>query len=418
MNLKWTKKILPLVIVCGILTHSVSAFALSIASRGGFVLNSNTGQEVYSYRGDTPMAPASMTKVMSAYVIYQALAEGKVSKETPIPVSPALSAYSRDPGYSNVPLRAGETYTLDELLGAIFVVSANAAVMAVGDYLYGSEAAFVAKMNQIVGKWGVDAWFADCTGVSSKNSVTPRGMATIANRLVTDYPDCLNYASRTSIQFRGRTYAATNKMLPGRTYAYDGAVGLKTGTTSAAGACFTGVVERNGQRMVSVIMGAPYSNGRYTDSIAMLDYAFSVAGVPSAPPIEIPQEILPARTFYMNDLPIPGFGRADGTLLVRVEDLRQYGFEVTYQEDSNTLEVVNAPTKAMGGIALTDFPADGAVSEGKAVNVLIKGSQDDLGIYTVTVYDVSGMAAIDVQELAPLGWVIPRNGIATMVTRS
>lgn len=494
--MKFFRKFLPLFVAFGVILNLSSAYAIGISARGGFVLNANTCEEVYSYQGDTPMVPASMTKVMAAYVIYDAMAQGQISKDTMIPVGSALAAYSRDPGYSNVYLSAGASYSLDELLGAIFVVSANAAVMAVGDYLYGSEAAFVARMNQFVSDWGIDAYFQDCSGVSSSNRVTPRAMATIANRLVSDYPDCLNYSSLTSLNFRGQTYYATNKMLPGRGYDYDGTMGLKTGTTSAAGACFTGVVERDGVRMISVIMGAPYSNGRYTDSITMLDYAFSQASsqpqaqpepapVPTATPApEPPREYVsmavpdataapvrttapkPARTekpapsapaapipsatavpapavtpsptaepapvtpsapaafpdspVHVNDLPIPGFvnGSDRAMQLVRVEDLRENGFEVTYEAETNTLVVVNAPAKQLTGHNPADFPAELTVWNRKPVNVLLKQNDSDLGIYTAEVYDAEGQAAIDVQELAYLGWVIQKDGKATIVTRS
>lgn len=416
------KKFLPLAVVFGILLNLSSAHALSISARGGFVLNADTGQEVYSAQGDTAMVPASMTKVMSAYVIYDAMAQGRISKDTMIPVGSALAAYSRDPGYSNVRLSAGESYSLDELLGAIFVVSANAAVMAVGDYLYGSEAAFVNRMNQFVAQWGIDAWFQDCSGVSAGNRVTPRAMATIANRLVTDYPDCLQYSGMTCLNFRGQNYYATNKMLPGRAYDYPGTLGLKTGTTSAAGACFTGVAERDGVRMISVVMGAPYSDARYTDTVAMLDYAFEQASVqPVAPaPTKAPNpEISVPVTVYVNDLPIPGFvnGNDHAQKLIRVEDLRNYGFEVTYEEDSNTLVVVNAVEKQMTGCSAEDFPSNNGVWDLKPVNVLLKQSAEDLGIYAAQVYDAAGNAAIDVQEMAYLGWVFQRENQVTMVTR-
>ncbi len=95
------------ILCCVMLGSGFSAYALDITARGGFVLNSNTGQEVYGYAADTPMVPASMTKVMAAYVIYEALSQGRITKDTMIPVEDALAAYSRDPGYSNVTLRAG-----------------------------------------------------------------------------------------------------------------------------------------------------------------------------------------------------------------------------------------------------------------------------------------------------------------------
>lgn len=419
--MNFCKRFLPFLIAVCILLNVSGVFAISISSKGGFVLNADTYEEVYSYNGDTALVPASMTKVMSAYVIYDAISQGLVSKETQISVSDALARYSRDPLYSNVYLSSSQTYSLDELLGAIFVVSANAAVMAVGDYIYGSEKAFVDKMNEFIKKWGIDAHFADCTGVSSSNRVTPRAMATIANRLTTDYPDCLNYSGLYSIDFRGQTYYATNKMLPGRTYSYDGTIGLKTGTTSAAGACFTGIVERDGVRLISVIMGAPYSNCRYTDSIKMLDYAFELKGVAPVEhnpnPRNLPVATL-AKAVYVNDTQIPGFCCGDNNeiILVRVEDLANNGFDVIYNEDSNTITAINNSQKELGQNSFDNL--DGLTLESNyPVNIMLKKNSEDLGIYTLTAYSIGDSPAVDVQELTYLGWVAQRDGTAVIVTR-
>ena len=146
-----------------IVFSSVSSYAISLSSRGAFVLDSDTGEALFVHNADTAIPPASMTKIMSLYVIYSHLADGSLSKDTQIPVSRALANYSRDPGYSNVYLNAGATYSVDELLKAICVVSANAAVMAIGDYISGSESAFVAEMNNWISSWGVNGYFVDCT---------------------------------------------------------------------------------------------------------------------------------------------------------------------------------------------------------------------------------------------------------------
>ena len=175
------------------------------------------------------------------------------------------------------------------------------------------------------------------------------------------------------------------------------------------------MVERDGTRLVSVVMGAPYSNGRYTDSIAMLDYAFEKLGTP-AEVIEMPKVTIPSKIFYINDLPIAGFIQEE-TYLIRVEDLREYGFDVNYHPDTNTLEIINRPQKPMHGMEKKEFPQNAEFADGKAVNVVVKKTPEDMGLYTVSVYDLSGSAAIDVQELAYLGWVIPRGEMATIVTR-
>lgn len=419
MRNHWKRSLLCTILMFGILLSSGSVFAMKIGSRGGFVLDCATYQEVYSQRGDTRMVPASMTKVMSAYIIYKALDDGRITKESLVTISPALASFSRQTGFSNVALVSGGKYTIDELLDALFVVSGNAAVMAMAEHLYGSEAAFVAAMNEQIKAWGIDATFADCTGISSRNLVTPRAMATIANRLVTDFPDCLNYAGKSAINFRGTTYYATNKMLPGKTYAYEGTIGLKTGTTSAAGACFTGVVERNGRRLISVIMGAPYSNARYTDSIIMLDYAFTQLGslpVP-APEIEAPKTMVTTNTFYLNDLPIPGVIVDGDIYLVCIEDLTKYGFDIGHDEEYDALVIINRPDKLMDGIPESDFPTEVELGSTSPKNLLVKDGEDGAGIFSISTYEISGRTAVNVQDLIQLGWVVPREDTIVAVTR-
>lgn len=420
MDLKLYKRIFTLLIAIFMVCGATSTYALSISARGGFVMDADSGEEIFSQNGDTAYVPASMTKVMAIYAIYDAMAQGKISKDTIITVGPALAEYSRNPGYSNVRLDAYTGYTLDELMEAIFVVSANAAVMAVGDYLYGSEASFAARMNAFADDWGIDAHFYDCSGVSASNRVSPRAMATIAKRLVLDYPDCLTYSSKTFINFRGQTYYSTNKMLPGRAYAYDGTQGLKTGTTSAAGACFTSVVQRGDTRLISVVMGAPYSDARYTDSIAMLDYAFDKVGEARTQQAAVKREPnAAAARVYINDMPIPGYYDKDDSsaILVCVEDLCENGFDISYDDDSNTVTCINNKSKQINGHNGDIDASETVIVPGKQINVILRNGADDCGVYTATAYDIDGKTAINVNELVYLGWVIQRGTTATAVTR-
>lgn len=377
-------------------------------------MEAGSGDELYGYNADTAMAPASMTKVMAVYAVYDAMERGSITKDTVITIGPALAEYSRNPEYSNVRLGANTGYSLDELLQAVFVVSANAAIMAIGDYLYGSETNFVARMNQFVSDWGINARFADCTGVSPNNRVSPRAMASIANRLVTDYPDCLSYSSRTSINFRGQTYYATNKLLRGKNYDYIGAVGLKTGTTSAAGACLTAVAERGGIRLISVVMGAPYSDARYTDSIRMLDYAFNAA----ANRMTAPEPNAHLIEAYVNDMPIPAFYEEgnESVILVRIEDLSKNGFDVSYEENGSLIYAVNNDQRE--SIGHTDMSADGLViSARRNTEIVLRQNPDDYGMCASPIYDISGKAAIDIRDLAFMGWVKINDGKAIAVTR-
>ncbi len=439
MNCKFSKKLRILVSLMAALTivfSSVSSYAISLSSRGAFVLDSDTGEALFVHNADTAIPPASMTKIMSLYVIYSHLADGSLSKDTQIPVSRALANYSRDPGYSNVYLNAGATYSVDELLKAICVVSANAAVMAIGDYISGSESAFVAEMNSWISSWGVNGYFVDCTGVSSSNRISPRGMATVANRLITDYPDVLNYTSLTFLNFRGQTYYPTNKMLPGGVYEYEGADGLKTGTTSAAGCCFTGTATRNGKRLISVVMGASSTNMRYVDTIKMMDYSWDLLSQrgDSVYVDETPKDYIVATDLrcFVNDWEIPTYihygteenGYQD-CAVVMLGDLADYGFDISYDLDSDTVTIINNTDKDLtagpnyGEQSWYDDETKLQLSDWEPAKILLKNGYDDPGVYAERTFDINGSGAIAIDELWHMGTVVwnEKYNLVVVVTR-
>ncbi len=439
MNCKFSKKLRILVSLMAALTivfSSVSSYAISLSSRGAFVLDSDTGEALFVHNADTAIPPASMTKIMSLYVIYSHLADGSLSKDTQIPVSRALANYSRDPGYSNVYLNAGATYSVDELLKAICVVSANAAVMAIGDYISGSESAFVAEMNNWISSWGVNGYFVDCTGVSSSNRISPRGMATVANRLITDYPDVLNYTSLTFLNFRGQTYYPTNKMLPGGVYEYEGADGLKTGTTSAAGCCFTGTATRNGKRLISVVMGASSTNMRYVDTIKMMDYSWDLLSQrgDSVYVDETPKDYIVATDLrcFVNDWEIPTYihygteenGYQD-CAVVMLGDLADYGFDISYDLDSDTVTIINNTDKDLtagpnyGEQSWYDDETKLQLSDWEPAKILLKNGYDDPGVYAERTFDINGSGAIAIDELWHMGTVVwnEKYNLVVVVTR-
>ncbi len=430
-----------IVVSAAILLGSMSAYAVSISAKGGIVLDQSTGEALFEYNADTAVVPASMTKIVALYVIYNHIANGTLSKDTLIPVGSALAAFSRDPGYSNVYLTAGESYTLNELLGAICVVSANAAIMAVGDYICGSEAGFVNEMNSLISSWGVNGYFVDCTGISNSNRISPRGMATVANRLITDYPDILNYTSLKSVNFRGTNYYPTNKMLPGGAYEYYGTDGLKTGTTSAAGCCFTGTASRDGKRLISVVMGSNSTNMRYVDTIKMMDYSWDVlaqrgAGQYREPaPENKPKDYIVATDLrcFINDWEIPVFihyGNAQNgykdCAVVMLDDLKDYGFDVSYDLATDTATLVNNVDKD-----LTAGPNYGEqytygenekleLSDWEAAKVLLKNGPDDPGVYAQSTFDINGRGAISIDELWHMGSVVwnEKYNLTVVVTRN
>jgi hypothetical protein len=191
-----------------------------------------------------------------------------------VPISENVYNKSRNRSFTNtVPLYYDQLYTVNELLELVLVHSASASIVALAELVDGSEAAFAEHMNAKAAEWGLQAWYQGASGIEN-NSITPRSMAILARNLLRDYPEVLVYTAKPATYFHGKTYAATNYLL-GSLY-YEGADGLKTGTTSAAGYCFTGTAVRNGVRIISVTMYSTSGNGRFTDTQKLLDYGFAV----------------------------------------------------------------------------------------------------------------------------------------------
>ena len=149
-----------------------------IMAQGAFVMDFETGLEIYSHNGDEVRVPASMTKVMSLYIMFEALANDEIEYDTVVPISERVYYLSRNTAYFNtVPLHYSETYMVEELLDLIVVYSAS--VVAVAELISGSEEAFLERMNAKASEMGADAYYVCCAGIGS-NWVSPRAMATIA----------------------------------------------------------------------------------------------------------------------------------------------------------------------------------------------------------------------------------------------
>lgn len=390
---KYSRAVMSVIAAVLIITQTVSVFALT--SKGACAMDVYTGDVLFEYNADEALAPASMTKVMTTYILYDKMNQGAFDKDTEITCSENAARLSRDSVATNVPLVAGEKYTVDELIGAIMIPSACAACTLVGEYISGSEEKFAKLMNQYVYQLGLEAYYDDASGLSDNNRITARSMAKLGARFIRDYPDILNYTSLPSFTFRGRTYSNTNYLLPGNDYTYEGADGLKTGTTTLAGRCLTATAERDGKRIVGVTMRSTSTKARYTDIIAILDAGFSATEA-------IVQEKVYADTIkmYIDNLEIPSFYyecENPGTL-VFAEHLDGYGFDIRYDAAEHTVYVTRdkqKPAAPVDSTAYDDFLA--VPREGSNLRVVLN---DDGYVYEFTaVYDLSGYAAISVDEL-------------------
>lgn len=249
----------------------------SIRADCAIVIDADTGETLYQKNADTMMVPASMTKVMTAYLIFEELEAGRLTLDTQVPISSRHAQISRDSvNYpASVPLTAGSALTVDTLLKLILLPSASASCVVMAEYISGTEAAFVQRMNETAKELGMTADYKNCHG-AKVHYITPRSQAILVKAFLDRFPQVLDYTSLSSMYFNGRTYSNTNKLLPGGAYAYEGADGFKTGTISAAGYCLSATAQRDGHRIISVVMHSDNDKTRHTDSRTILDYGFRV----------------------------------------------------------------------------------------------------------------------------------------------
>lgn len=230
------------------------------------------GQELYSVNADEPLQPASVTKIMTMLLTMEALERGEVTLDTMI----TGSEYACSMGGTQVWLEPGEQLSLDEMLKAIAVGSANDCAVAVAEHLAGTEAAFVERMNARASELGcTSTQFINANGLDGmgqKTMTSAHDIALISCELLR-HPKILEYTGIWMDSIRGGKFslANTNKMLK----SYPGLTGLKTGYISEAGYCISASAERDGLSLVAVVMAAPTKETRMADASALLNYGFA-----------------------------------------------------------------------------------------------------------------------------------------------
>ncbi len=262
---------------------------LQLQARAALIMEAGTGRILYDLNADEALPPASMSKMMTELLVLDEVKKGKHKWEDQVKVS----RYAAEVTGSQIGLKQGESLTLRQMFQAIAVHSANDAAVAVAEHLAGNEKAFTEQMNRKAKQIGLSstAYFANATGLSlsdlgpyapknvkSETKLTSKDVALLANTLITTYPEILKTTKQTHISLAGSNVklATTNELLPGQSYAYKGNDGFKTGFTDAAGYCFTGTTERDGKRLITVVMGAETADSRFTETIKLFDYGFQL----------------------------------------------------------------------------------------------------------------------------------------------
>ena len=253
-----------------VLAPDVKAPDLDLKAKAAVLMDPQTGEILWEKNAHMRHYPASMTKLMTMVVAMDMVEKGQARLEEPVQTSERAESF----GGSEVFLEAGETFSLEEMLIAIAVASANDAAVAVAEHLAGSEAAFVELMNAKAQELGLkNTHFSNCHGLHDENNYTsPYDMALIA-RYALRYPKIREWCSIKQYTFRQKPLTIldnTNKML----YWYPGTDGFKTGYVDASGYNLVSTVEREGLRLIAVVMGVEVPNGHFADSMKLYNWAF------------------------------------------------------------------------------------------------------------------------------------------------
>ena len=302
------RKVITMIVISLMFVMSIGTVPASADSKLGIhvdaaiLIDADSGKILYEENADAPLGIASMTKMMTEYILFEAIEDGKVTWDQEYKVNDYTHAISQDGRLSNVPLRADGTYTIRELYEALAIYSANAATIAIAETIAGTETEFLKLMDAKAEELGLtDYKFVNSSGLNNgdlqgmhpkgtgekdENVMPAKSVAKLAYHLLRDYPEVLEETSVKTKIFRKGTPDATkmdnwNFMLPGFVYEYEGVDGLKTGTTDFAGHSFTGTAKRNDKRIIAVVMNAVNAEGvgsykaRFDATRSLFDYGFN-----------------------------------------------------------------------------------------------------------------------------------------------
>lgn len=278
------KKILVAVLSClmlfqGILPIQAQAGGegVEIESPSAILMEASTGTVLYEKAADEKRSPASVTKIMTALLIFEEIEAGKLK----LTDEAVTSAHAKSMGGSQVYLEEGEKQTVETLIKCIMISSGNDAAVTMAEHIGGTEEEFVNRMNQRAGELGMkNTHFVDCCGLTEdpEHYTTARDIAIMSRELVTRFPQIYDYTTTwmeniTHVTRQGTKefgLTNTNKLLR----SYEGCKGLKTGSTSIAKYCLSATAVRGGIELISVIMTAPDSKTRFANAAELLNYGF------------------------------------------------------------------------------------------------------------------------------------------------
>ena len=268
------------IIVQGIPAH---AEELTITAPSGVLMEASTGRVLFEKNPHEVRPCASITKVMTLCLVFEAIDDGRLSFDQTL----TASAHAASMGGSDIWLEEGESMSVNDLIKATVIMSANDAAVVLAEAVSGSEESFVAAMNEKAKELGMnDTVFKNCNGLDEEGHVTSAYDVALMSRELISHEKIFDYTLTWMDSVRnGETQLVnTNKLIR----SYQGITGLKTGTTGEAGSCITATAEREGLELIGVVLGADSTDHRFQDAAALLDYGFAnwKVTVPELPALE------------------------------------------------------------------------------------------------------------------------------------
>lgn len=264
-----------------------NASALQIKAKGAVLMEQTTGRVLFEQEAHARLPIASVTKIMTLLLVMEAIDSGRLHYDEML----TCSAYAASMGGSQIWLEEGESMSVDHLLKAVAVVSANDACVVFAEHLCGTAEAFVAQMNQRAAELGMtDTLFVDCSGLDDAGYSCAMDVALMSRQLMQNHPDVTRYTTiwTDSLRNGDSQLVNTNKLVRH----YSGATGLKTGTTDAAGHCLAATAERDGLALISVVLGCATTDDRFSGARSLLDHGFANYAIYRAAPSDLLPDIV------------------------------------------------------------------------------------------------------------------------------
>ena len=256
---------------------------LALPAPSCILMEKDIGQILYEENAHEKLRPASVTKIMTLLLVMEAIDSGALSYDAVV----TGSAHAAGMGGSQIWLKENEQMTVRDLLKAVCIVSGNDAAVALAEHLTGSEDAFVERMNARAQELGMnDTHFVNCTGLPAAGHLTSAcDIALMSRELILHHPDIRQFTTVWMDSLRGgeSMLVNTNKLIR----FYDGATGLKTGSTGSAGYCLSATAEKNGMELIAVVLKGKTSDERFSDAKSLLNYGFSTWSLVTVTPDEV-----------------------------------------------------------------------------------------------------------------------------------